>query len=202
MVLRQSRFRAEAGGGPLHAMVPWDDGLNSREAFLNAGHSPPFEGPGAGFRLIRHEKGAYSFIERVADKGGAGRGGVGGGGVTGADGRCGIRSPMVGIGCRSPASCRSRSRGPAFVLRCRGTTCRRMGYPGRVPSGCGRMGPSEDAARHDGELKSHRGGATGSRPESASEVQRRPRHNALRGGDRGKARSCSPPRRGRPHATE
>ncbi|WP_298158135.1 hypothetical protein [Brevundimonas sp.] len=71
MYLRQSHFREEAGGGPLHAMVQWDDGLNGREAFLNPGHYPPFEGPGAGFRLIRHKKGSYSFIERVADKGGA-----------------------------------------------------------------------------------------------------------------------------------
>lgn len=71
MYLRQSHFREEAGGGPLHAMVQWDDGLNGREAFLNPGHYPPFEGPGAWFRLIRHKKGSYSFIERVADKSGA-----------------------------------------------------------------------------------------------------------------------------------
>lgn len=71
MYLRQSHFREEAGGGPLHAMVQWDDGLNGREAFLTPGQYPPFEGPGAWFRLIRHKKGAYSFIERVADKGGA-----------------------------------------------------------------------------------------------------------------------------------
>ena len=71
MFLRQSHFLENAGGGPVHAMVHRDEGLFGCEAFLSPGQYPPFEGQGAWFRLIRHKKGAYSFIERVADKGGA-----------------------------------------------------------------------------------------------------------------------------------
>lgn len=71
MVLRQSHFLENAGGGPVYAMVQWQDDRNGCEAFLRAGQYPPFEETSAWFRLIRHEKGAYTFIERVAGKGGA-----------------------------------------------------------------------------------------------------------------------------------
>ena len=67
MVLRQSYFLENAGGGPVYAMVQWQDDRNGCEAFLNPGQYPPFEGTSAWFRLIRHKKGTYTFIERVAD---------------------------------------------------------------------------------------------------------------------------------------
>ena len=71
MFLRQSHFLEDAGGGPVHALVQWRDDLNGCEAFLNPGRYPPFEGDGAWFRLIRHKKGDYTFLERVADAQGA-----------------------------------------------------------------------------------------------------------------------------------
>ena len=70
MYLRQSYILPDGGGRPAFVTVHYRDCDHDRDACLFPGKYPAFIGTGAWFRLIRHKRGAYTFLERVAGKGG------------------------------------------------------------------------------------------------------------------------------------
>lgn len=70
LYFRQSYVLPDGGGRPSFVTVHFEESEFGREAFLFAGRYPAFTGQHAWFRVIRHKKGVYTFLERVAGKGG------------------------------------------------------------------------------------------------------------------------------------
>lgn len=68
--LDQPNFLPTAGGGPIHGIVRADP-RQPHQAFLPLGRYPAFIGQSAWFRVIKHKRGVYTFLERVGDSSGA-----------------------------------------------------------------------------------------------------------------------------------